>query len=469
LIIMYLRNIFNPKILLYCLFSIIFLLGSCKALQPYKRPDVVSEEKLFRDLAVTDSANIADVPWRSLFTDTLLQNLIEEAIKNSPDLKIAVARMKKAEANFQQSKAAFFPSLNASAGASYQKNDAMIAGVPAIYQLTGTSSWEADIWGRLRSAKRANLALLLESEAYKRTVQTRLIASVANSYYTLLAFDAKLQVTKKTIENRNSDVETIKLMKDNDLVTGADLVQSQANLYSAMVTIPEIELSIYETENALSILLGRDPGSIARHSLYEQDIRADLKTGVPAQLLANRPDVQEAEFQFRYGFEMTNAARKYFYPALTVSATGGITSTSLSQLFNPSSVFWNIVGGLTQPIFNQGQNRQRLRVAQANQEEYLISFKQTLLTAGQEVANALHEYQTATEKISLRTSQIDYLEKSVNYTMELLKYTSSTNYTDVLTSEVNLLSAQLNSIDDKLEQLQAIVFLYQSLGGGWKQ
>jgi outer membrane protein TolC len=166
---------------------------------------------------------------------------------------------------------------------------------------------------------------------------------------------------------------------------------------------------------------------------------------------------------------MTNAARKYFYPALTVSATGGITSTSLSQLFNPSSVFWNIVGGLTQPIFNQGQNRQRLRVAQANQEEYLISFKQTLLTAGQEVANALHEYQTATEKISLRTSQIDYLEKSVNYTMELLKYTSSTNYTDVLTSEVNLLSAQLNSIDDKLEQLQAIVFLYQSLGGGWKQ
>jgi outer membrane protein TolC len=292
---------------------------------------------------------------------------------------------------------------------------------------------------------------------------------VANSYYSLLAFDAKLQVTKKTIENRNSDVETLKLMKDNDLVTGADLVQSQANLYSAKVTIPEIELSIYETENALSILLGRDPGSITRDSLYEQDIKADLKTGVPAQLLANRPDVQEAEFQFRYGFEMTNVARKYFYPALTVSATGGITSTSLSQLFSPTSVFWNIVGGLTQPIFNQGQNRQRLRVAQANQEEYLISFKQTLLTAGQEVTNALHEYQTATEKISLRTSQIDYLEKSVNYTMELLKFTSSTNYTDVLTSEVNLLSAQLNSIDDKLEQLQAIVFLYQSLGGGWKQ
>jgi len=469
LIIMYLQSIFKSKVSFCCLLSMIILLDSCKILQPYKRPEVVSEEKLFRDLAITDSTNIADVPWRSLFTDKLLQNLIEEAINNNPDLQIAVARMKKAEANFKQTKAAFFPSLSASAVASFQKNDAMIAGVPAIYQLTGTSSWEADIWGRLRSAKRANLSLLLESQAYKRTVQTRLIASVANTYYSLLAFDAKLQVTKKTIENRNSDVETLKLMKDNDLVTGADLVQSQANLYSAKVMIPEIELSIYETENALSILLGRNPGPITRDSISAQDIRADLKTGVPAQLLGNRPDVQEAEFQFRYGFEMTNVARKYFYPALTVSATGGITSTSLSQMFSPSSVFWNIVGGLTQPIFNQGQNRQRLRVAQANQEEYLVSFKQTLLTAGQEVANALHEYQSATEKISLRSSQIDYLEKSVNYTMELLKYTSSTNYTDVLTSEVNLLSAQLNSIDDKLEQLQSVVFLYQSLGGGWKQ
>ncbi len=138
-------------------------------------------------------------------------------------------------------------------------------------------------------------------------------------------------------------------------------------------------------------------------------------------------------------------------------------------MFNASSVFWNLVGGLTQPILNQGQNKQRLRIAQANQQEYLVAFKQTVLTAGQEVANAMHGYQSASEKITLRASQIDYLEKSVNYTMELLKYTSSTNYTDVLTSEVNLLSAQLNSINDKLQQLQTVVSLYQSLGGGWKQ
>ena len=466
---MYLQNIIKSITSFIWLFVLIIFLSSCKVLQPYKQPDVLSKEKLFRDLAINDSTNIADMPWRSLFTDKLLQNLIEEAIKNNPDLQIAITRMKKAEANFKQSKASLFPSLNLNADASYQNNDAAVAGVPATYQFSGTASWEADIWGRLRSAKRANLSLFLESEAYKRAVQTRLIANVAINYYTLLAFDAKLQVTEKTIENRNSDVETMKLMKDNDLVTGADLVQSQANLYSAKVTIPEIKQSIYETENALSLLLGRNPGPITRSSLNEQEISADLRTGIPVQLLANRPDVQEAEYQFRYGFEMTNVARKYFYPSLTISATGGITSTDLSKLFNASSVFWNIVGGITQPIFNQGQNKQRLRVAQANQEEYLITFKQTLLTAGQEVANALHGYQTASEEIALRTSQIEFLEKSVDYTMELLKYTSSTNYTDVLTSEVNLLSAQLNSINDKLLQLQAVVSLYQSLGGGWKQ
>ena len=468
MIIMYLQNIIKSRISYFCLLLLIVFLGSCKILQPYKQPDILSEEKLFRDLAINDSSSIADIPWRSLFTDKLLQNLIEEAINNNPDLQIATARMKKAEAGLRQSKAAFFPTLSASANASFQSNNATLPGIPESYMFYGATSWEADIWGRLRSARRVSLSLFLESEAYKRAVQTRLIANVAASYYTLLAFDAKLQVTEKTIEYRNSDVETMKLMKDNDLVTGADLVQSQANLFSAKVTIPELKQSIYETENALSVLLGRNPGPIVRSTLSEQEISSNLKTGIPAQLLANRPDVKEAEYQFRYGFEMTNVARKYFYPSLTLTATGGLTSTDVSKMFNASSVFWNIVGGLTQPVFNQGQNRQRLRIAQANQEEYLIAFKQTLLTAGQEVVNALHGYQNATEKISLRASQIEYLEKSVDFTMELLKYTSYTNYTDVLTSEVNLLSAQLNSINDKLQQLDAVVSLYESLGGGWK-
>lgn len=451
------------------LLMFMLILNSCKVLQPHKAPELSSDDKLYRELAISDTANIANVPWRSLFTDTLLQSLIEEAIINSPDMQIAVARMKKAEANLRQSKAAFFPSLNANAIATFKNANSDGSGTSEFYELFGSTSWEADIWGKFRSTKRANMAAFLESEAYKRAVQTQLIANVAITYYSLLAFDEQLLITEKTLEKRESNVEAMKLLKENDVITGADLVLSEANRYAAEVTLPDLKQNIYETENTINMLLGRNPGPIARSTLAEQEISADLKYGVPAQLLANRPDVQEAEYKFRYYFQMTNIARSYFYPSLTITASAGISETDLSQLFDARTIFWNIAGGVTQPIFNQGLNRQRLKVAQANEEESLIAFKQTLLTAGTEVVNAMHEYQTATEKITIRTKQIEYLEKSVDYTMELLKYTSSTNYTDVLTSEVNLLSAQINSVNDKLQQLEAIVFLYQSLGGGWEK
>jgi outer membrane protein TolC len=277
-----------------------------------------------------------------------------------------------------------------------------------------------------------------------------------------------LQITEKTLGVRDSDVETMKSLKEADFVTGADLVLSQANKFSIEVTIPDIRQNIYTAENGLSVLLGRTPGLIERGSLDGQHIYYDIKTGIPASLLANRPDVMEAEYQFRYSFDMTNVARSYFYPSVTISANGGLSETDLSRLFDAKTIFWNLTGGLVQPIFNQGVNNQRLKIAKANQEEYLAAFKQTLLNAGKEVANAMHEYQTASDKMTLRSNQIEYLGKSVDYTMELLKYTSNTNYTDVLTSEERLLSAQLGSINDKLQQLQALVELYRSLGGGWK-
>jgi len=166
---------------------------------------------------------------------------------------------------------------------------------------------------------------------------------------------------------------------------------------------------------------------------------------------------------------MTNAARKYFYPSFTVQAAAGLVASDISKMFNPSSVFWSLLGNLVQPVFNQGINRERLKTALADQEENVAAYKQVILRSGEEVSDALYGYQAATEKMKLRTSQVEYLEKSVSYTMELLKYTSTTNYLDVLTSEVGLLSAQLNSINDKLQQLQSVVALYRSLGGGWKE
>ncbi|MFT3704139.1 MAG: efflux transporter outer membrane subunit [Agriterribacter sp.] len=461
------NSIYRLKAFGYILMSVI-IFASCKVTQPYKTPTDSIPQTLFRDVNTTDSVTIANVPWKQLFTDTALLRLIEEGIQNNLDLKVAVARIKQAQANLRQSNAAFYPSIDAHATGTVQKPANNVQGATQIYQLYGSASWEADIWGKLRSAKRAALAALLESDAYKKAVQTQLVADIATNYYSLLAYDAQLQVTLRTVDNRAKDVETMKQLKQSDVVTGAAVVQSEANRYSAAVTIPDIRQNIRETENAISILLGRSPGEITRDSIVNEQVSSDLRTGLPAQLLANRPDVQEAEYQLRYYFELTNVARTYFYPSLTITAEGGLSNTSVSDFFNASSLFGNIIGGLTQPIFNQGLNRQRLEVAKAQQEEYFANFKKAILNAGQEVSNALYSYQAASDKMSIRSQQISFLEKSVDYTKELLKYTANTNYTDVLTSEQSLLAAQLSSIGDKLQQLQAVVELYRSLGGGWK-
>jgi NodT family efflux transporter outer membrane factor (OMF) lipoprotein len=461
---MLIRAKIRPLIILLIL---TFTASSCKVMHLGQFPEIKTENSLYRDLDISDSSNIAMVPWQELFTDTCLQTIIEKTVRNNPDMQVAIARVKKAEAAFRQSRAEFFPSLNAGFNASYQSETGGI-GVPEYYQLFASTSWEADIWGKFRSAKRASLASLMASEAFKRAVTTDLIASAAINYYNLLALDAQLDITQRTLEKRISNAETMEALRDNDLITSADLVLSQANRYSTEIIIPELKQRIYETENVLSLLMGQEPGPIVRTSLEQQNLSEDLRTGVPAQLLANRPDVLEAEYRLRYYYETAKSARANFYPALTITARGGLTEASLNALFNQPLFFYNIVGGLVQPIFNYGLNKQRFLSATADFEESQASFRKILLNAGSEVVNAMHSYETATDKILIREKQIGYLEKAVDYTTELLKYTSTTSYIDVLTSEVTLLSAQLNGVNDKFEQLQSIVALYQSLGGGWQ-
>ncbi len=453
------------KLLLCC--SLLLLLQACKVTQTYQRANNIANDSLYRDVHTNDTSSIGNLPWRQLFTGKL-QALIADGIANNLDLKMATERIKQASASFTQSKLAFYPSLNANANATFQNLPGSQVGNAQIFEAYGNSSWQADIWGRLRSSKRAALDSLLQSEAYRRYVQTQLVASIASDYYSLIGYDAELALTYQTLENRKQDVETMKVLKESDVVTGAAVVQSEANRYSVEVTIPDIKQNIRETENAISILLGRSPGPIDRDSLSSETLYTDLRTGIPSQLLSNRPDVEEAEYQLRYAFELVNIARTYFYPSLSITAEAGIYNNTVSKLLNPVSFFANIAGGLTQPIFNNGLNKQRLRITQAEQETSLLNYKKILLTAGEEVSNALYSYQAAQDKIDVRSKQIDNLQKSVDFTQALLKYTSNTNYTDVLTSEQNLLAAQLSSISDKLQQWQAVVALYASLGGGWK-
>lgn len=466
----------NHKISILITGALLFSLSACVT-QKYKIPAELKTEGLYRDVASTDTANIADLPTSTLFNDPQLQALIKEGIANNLDLKSAIERMKSAEANLRLSKTAFLPSLNLDLSAADNKQSQAALNFPAgvnintetqLYKAQLSTAWEIDVWGKLGSAKRSAVASYLQTDAAKRAVQTQLVSAIANNYYTLLALDLQLKITQQTLESRIKNVEAIKQLKEAGIVTGAAVVQSEANRYAAEVSIPDLKRSIRETENALNILLGKGAGSVSRSSLGAQQEYKDLQVGIPSQLLKNRPDVQQAEFAFRVAFENTNLAKTYFYPQLTLTANGGLSSLTLENFFN-NSIFYSIVGGLTQPIFNKGLNKARLASAKAAQQESFYTFQKTMLTAGSEVSNALFAYQAAVEKETSRAKQIASLEKAVDYTKELLKYSSATNYTDVLTSEQSLLAAQLSGVNDRLQKLQAIVNLYRALGGGWRE
>lgn len=448
----------------------ILFLSACKVVQPYGQPPVKTDS-LYRDAITTDSSTIADRQPSQLFSDPKLLQLLNEGIRNNYDLKIAVARMKAAEATLRQSRAAFLPSISAGPQVTQQKLSETQGGKfftnDRIYQLAASASWEVDVWGKLRSARRGAVALVLQSDAYRRAVQTGLVADIAINYYTLVAYDKQLQITLQTVENRKQDVETNKALKEAGRLTEAAVAQSEATRYAAEVTIPDLQNNIRQMENALSLLTGRPSARILRDSIEVQQVDTSLQTGVPALVLSNRPDVAQAEYGVQYYFEQTNVARTFFYPTLTITAGGGWQAGSLSDVFNSAALFRNIVGGITQPIFNKGLNRQRLEVAKAQYEEAVALFQKTVLTAGKEVSDALYSYRSASDKAATRVLQLDALKKALDYNRELLKYGYAT-YTDVLTSEQGYLAAQLNSVSDRLQQLTSVVSLYRSLGGGWK-
>ena len=450
-------------------------LQSCFVAKDYVRPDLQTEtEALYRtDNLPTDSVSIADVSWKNLFTDQYLQQYIEEGLQNNMDVRMAIQQMIAAEAYAKQGKAGYFPTL--SAGPNYTRQEfsensqfgSIFSGGLDTYDVTANLSWEADIWGKIRSNKRATQAGYLQSVAGHQAVKTQLISSIANTYYNLLALDAQLEITKQTIATRESGVETIKALKDAGQVTQVAVDQNIAQYNSARALQVDIETAIFKTENTLSILLGKSAQNFERSTLDTQKIDQDLKLGVPATLLSNRPDVMSAEYGLIESFELTNVANSSFYPSLTLTASGGLQSLELDKLFNVNSLFATVVGGLTQPLLNQRKLKTQKEVALANQESALLNFKKTLLVAGNEVSNALFTYEAENRKFEFRKNEVEALRTAEANSEELLK-NGYANYLDLLTARQSSLSAELNIIDSKLQQLVAVVDLYEALGGGWR-
>lgn len=451
---------------------LILTLGAarCKTVvKTYQEPDFQIDSLFRGNFLASDSLKLSTLHWHELFKDSTLQNLITEAISNNLDLKIAYSRINQANAYLEQSRMASYPSLDANASIDIAKNSNSSTGRRNNiheYQLGLSSTWEVDLWGKLNSTKRATLASLLKSEAYARAIETDLVASIANNYYTLMAYDRELTITLQTVETWKRTVSVMKDLKKSAKVTGAAVVQSEAGLYATQVSIPDLKRNIRETENTICLLLGRESGPIQRDSLSEQKFIPIFKTGVPAQLLSNRPDVQQAEYNFRQAFELTNVARTNFYPALKITANVGLSSTSLSSFFD-GSIIGGILAGLTQPIFDKRLNKTKLKIAQEDQKQAFYSFKDKLLYAGQEVSNALYSYKSAMDKKVPRDNQLESLNKAVDYTQELVR-NDFADYSEVLIAMQSLLSAQINQVTDYLQRNQAVVNLYAALGGGWQ-
>lgn len=457
----------------FLLIVVAITMQSCFVAKDYTRPELEETDHLFRtDNLPADSLSMADISWKDLFSDSYLQQYINEGLQNNLDIRTAIQQILVTEAYLKQGKAGYLPTVSATAQMTHQElsgNSQFGSLFSSLdqYELSGSLSWEADIWGKIRSNKRASEATYLQSVAAHKAVKTQLIASIATTYYQLLALDAQLKVTEQTVAAADSSVVTIKALKDAGQANQVAVDQNIAQYNNAKALLVDIKATIFKTENALNLLLGRSSQPIQRGSLENQNFDAEIKVGVPSTLLSNRPDVIASEYGLINAFELTNVARSNFYPSLTLTANSGFQSLELDQLLNANSLFATLVGGLTQPIFNQRRIKTQHEVAKAQQEQALLAFKNTLLTAGNEVSNALYDYEAETEKFEYRQNEVEALRNAESNSEELLK-NGYANYLDLLTARQSALSAELNLIDNKLQQMLSVINLYEALGGGWK-
>lgn len=440
-------------------------LSSCSIYRAYERPEIAGIDSLYRQTTgTTDTASLASLSWRQLFTDPQLQQLIETGVRNNTDLQIARLRVEESRASLSTARLAYLPSLSLTPQGTVSKTEGREA--TKTYDLAASAEWEVDIFGRLTNAKREARAVLEQSEAYRQAVETQLVATIANSYYTLLMLDQQLAITRRTAENWNENVRVMRALKRAGQTTDMAVAQTEASRLSVEASLLSLERQISETENALCALLGEPSHTIERATLAEQQFPDTLTAGVPLQLLERRPDVRQSEAELAAAFYVTNQARSAFYPSITLSGSAGWTNAAGAVITNPGQWLLSAVGSLVQPLFNRGKNIANLKIAKAQQEEALLSFRQSLLDAGTEVNDALMQWQTARKRLKLDESQITALQSAVRSSELLMQY-SSQNYLEVLTARQTLLQAELDAVSDRFEEIQGVINLYHALGGGY--
>ncbi len=446
----------------------ISMLGSCGLYKKFEMP--TEESALAADYAKAvsqgvDSAAFGNLKWEQVFTDPMLADLINQALVNNTNLQNAKLNVDMAQAQLKGAKLAYFPSVALApngAGASYSGN-----AFSWSYQLPLSVSWEVDIFGKLLNSKRGAQAAVLQSEAYAQAVRSQIVGGVAACYYSIAALENQLTLSRSTAEIWKENVQVMKDLKLAGRVNESAVVQSEAQYYSILASITDLEVGLVQANNTMSLLLNVMPQKWNVSPDATLTAPEMLRDAIPMRELAARPDVRAAEQTLASAYYATNSARAAFYPGLNITANGGFTNLLGSMIVNPGDWFVQLAGSLTAPLFSRGANIARLEAAKAQQKQAMNSFEYALLSASAEVSDAMTVYEKSTEKQILLQSQIENLEKSVEITKELLSLGGyNTTYLEVLTAQQSLLGAQISKINSELSRAQAVINLYQSLGGG---
>ncbi|WP_461129233.1 TolC family protein [Spirosoma aerophilum] len=468
-------------------FAGLLLLSSCQVPRPMLQPDKLSVPTTFA--GASDSVGIASRNWRSFFDDPNLVRLIDTAMVGNLDLRIATQRIEMARASFEYSRGFLAPQVNAVASAGVDRygrttmngvgnfdtnlsenirGNQVIPNPTPDFFLGARSSWEVDIWGKLRNRRKAAYVRFLASEKGRHAVLTALVAEIARYYYSLLALDGEQEIIQKNIALQQNALTLVRVQKQAGRVTELAVQQFTAQLLNTRSRLSRNRQQIIETENQLNRLLGRFPQPIVRgKSLQDRTLPGQVLTGVPAQMLARRPDIRQAELELQAANINVEAVRAEFLPSLNLSAYVGLNSFRAASLFDPASIAAGILGGLAGPVINRRFIKANYRQSEAQSREAFYQYQQTVLTGFSEVLTSLRGVENYRNVVELQEQEVDVLENAVSTSNDLFSggYAS---YLEVITAQRSVLEAELALISTKQAQFLSLTDLYRALGGGWE-
>ena len=429
-----------------------------------KQPQPVNAEK--------SSESLGDAKWWEVFQDPQLQSLIRTALKNNYDVRIAASRVLQAQAQLGITRADQLPSLGVGGNITSQQSP-QIGPIPAYEvtqgQLTASAAWNLDFWGKYRRATEAARANLLANEWAQKEVTASLVANLATAYFQLREMDLELEISKRTFNSRNDSLQLTQTLEQHGINSLLDVRQSEQLVYTAATEIPDFERQIAQQENAISILLGNNPGDVPRGlKLTEEPHSPEVPAGIPSSLLERRPDVREAEQNLVAANAQIGVARAAYFPQISLTGSAGYESPALTNLFTGPAGIWNLAASVTQPIFEGGRLKSNVRLAEAQHEQILLTYQQTIQGAFRDVSNGLVAYRKYRE-FRIQQEHLLASAQDASRLSEVRFKAGTTDYLEVLTNETNSFTAELGLAQAQANELVALVQLYQALGGGWQQ